>query len=139
MKLSRAVMNDLLTVYLAGEASAETQALVEQYAREDVEFAAAMEAAAQVNLESAAPKPGADVEIRSLKMTRQFVRLRSLFMAMAIFFTLLPFSFAFSSQTGMKWLVWETSTGLGLAFLSVALASWIACYLMNREVKRAGL
>jgi type II secretory pathway component PulL len=139
MKLSRAVMNDLLTVYLAGEASAETQALVEQYAREDVEFAAAMEAAAHVNLEPAALEPDADVEIRSLKMTRQFVRLRSLFMATAIFFTLLPFSFAYSSRTGMKWLVWETSTGLGLAFLSLALASWIACYLMNREVKRAGL
>jgi hypothetical protein len=139
MKLSRAVMNDLLTVYLAGEASAETRALVEQYAREDADFSAAMEAARRVNLDPAAVTPAADLEIRSLKMTRQFVRLRSLFMGMAVFFTLLPFSFAFSTETGMKWLVWGTSRGLGMALLSIAAASWIACYAMNRQIKRAGL
>jgi hypothetical protein len=139
MRLSREVMNDLLTVYLAGEASPETRALVEARAREDEEFAAAMRAAARVDVPGAPGKPDADLEIRSLKMTRSFVRLRSLFLAMAIFFSLLPFSFAFSSKTGMKWLVWEASAGLGYAFLALAVASWVAWHTMNRRVKQAGL
>jgi hypothetical protein len=139
MKLPREVRNDLLTLYLAGEASAETRALVEEWAREDQEFAAAIEAAARLDVGHAPVKPAADLEIRSLKMTREFVRLRSVFMAMAIFFSLLPFSFAFGGEAGFRWLVWDTSPGLGVASVSLAVASWVAWYVMNQRVKRAGL
>jgi hypothetical protein len=138
MKLPRAVMNDLLAVYLAGAASPETRALVEQCAREDAEFAAAMRRAAELTIKPPAP-PAPDGELRSLKMTRQFVFLRSLFMGVAIFFTLLPFSFVFEPGKGLTWLVWDRSEGLGAAFLSVGAASWVAWWLMRREVRKAGL
>lgn len=139
MRLPEGVRNDLLTVYLAGEASPETRVLVEEWARDDQVFAAAMHAAAQVDIKPAAATPSADLEIRSLKMTRQFVRLRSILMAMAIFFSLLPFSFAFGSKNGFSWLVWDASPGLGIASVSLAVASWVAWHVMNRRVKRAGL
>jgi hypothetical protein len=60
-------------------------------------------------------------------------------MAMAIFFSLLPFSFAFGGEAGFRWLVWDTSPGLGVASVSLAVASWVAWYVMNQRVKRAGL
>jgi hypothetical protein len=139
MKLPREVMNDLLAVYLAGEASPETRALVEERARDDEDFAAALRVAARVEVRPAAERPSADLEIRSLKMTREFVRLRSVFLGMAIFFSLLPLSFVYSTQAGFRWLVWDTSAGLGYASLALAAASWVAWYSMNRQVKRAGL
>ena len=39
MKLTDEVMNDLLTLYLAGEASADTRALIENHARQNAAFA----------------------------------------------------------------------------------------------------
>ena len=45
MKLTDEVMNDLLTLYLAGEASADTRALVESHARQNAAFASTIEAA----------------------------------------------------------------------------------------------
>lgn len=138
MKLPRPVMDDLLTLYLAGEASPETRALVERYALENDDFAAAMHAAAEIPLTPPA-EPAADAELRSLKMTRQFVFLRSLFMGMAIFFTLSPFSFVFNSQKGITWLMWDASHGLATSFLSIGAASWVAWWLMRREVRKAGL
>jgi hypothetical protein len=113
--------------------------LVEERAKEDEEFAAALHAAARMGIQPAADGPSADLEIRSLKMTREFVRLRSVFLGMAIFFSLVPLSFVYSTQAGFRWLVWETSAGLGYASLALAAASWVAWYSMNRQVKRAGL
>ena len=45
MTINDAVMNDLLTLYLAGEASPETRALVEAHARTNAAFAARLQAA----------------------------------------------------------------------------------------------
>ena len=39
MKMTDEVMNDLLTLYLAGEASADTKALIESHARQHAAFA----------------------------------------------------------------------------------------------------
>jgi hypothetical protein len=140
MNVTDDVLNDLLTLYLADEASADTRALVEDRARREPAFAARLAGARAVDL-TAAPVPAAplgDLELQSLKRTRQAIFLRTLFWAAGLFFTLLPLVF-YSDGNSVEFLILGRYPGLVWAFWSVAAASWTACYVMNREVARAGL
>lgn len=137
MQPSLDVMKDLMVVYLSGEASADTRSLVEDYARRHPDFARLLTASSQgLPIESAAPST--DAELKALKMTRQHLFLRSLFSAMGIFFTLLPFTIVFQHGQ-ITFLLYRDPPGAALAFWAVAAASWTACYLMHRSVRRAGL
>jgi anti-sigma factor RsiW len=138
MTISDAVMNDLLTVYLAGEASPETKALVEAHARANPPFASRLKAAGTLTLPDLAPAPARDQELRALNETRQFILLRTIFIAGAILFTLLPLVFKFGSG-GVQFLILGREPGLMWSFWSVAVASWVAFAIMNRRVRSAGL
>ncbi|HTX19163.1 MAG TPA: hypothetical protein VMG34_10935 [Bacteroidota bacterium] len=95
MKITSDVINDLLPLYSSGECSSDTKALVEEY----------LTANPGVSLPSPADKrlinatlPGrmeAGDELRVLLATRRRLRVRSSVMALAIFFTVAPFSFAY--------------------------------------------
>jgi hypothetical protein len=135
MTISDDVMNDLLTLYLADEASPATRALVEQQARENVAFASRLDSARAVPPLTPPYEPARDVELRALSQTRQFLRLRSAFWASGILFTLLPLSFSF----GGRLLILGPHPGLVWAFWSVAAASWVACYVMHRQIRHVGL
>lgn len=131
------VMNDLLTLYLAGEASPATRALVESYARDNPGFARAMSAAAsQITIPEVQPKE--NLEMTALKQVRQFLFLRSLFFGMGIAFTLIPFLFTFHNRT-VPFFLLRDAPGIGFAALSLAVASWSAYYVMHRQVRKAGL
>ncbi len=131
------VMKDLMVVYVSGEASADTRALVEEYARAHPEYAALLKQSS-VELAVGAAPTLQDSEMRALKMTRQYVFLRSLFMGMGIAFTLLPLSFAFMDGK-VTFLLIRDAPGLGAAFWSLAAASWVAYSVMRRAVRKAGL
>lgn len=135
MTMSDDVMNDLLTLYVAGEASAGTRTLVEQHARENAAFAARLAAGRTLPPLTPSHEPARDVELRALSQARQFLRLRSVFWASGILFTLLPLSFSF----GGRLLILGPHPGLVWAFWSVAAASWVACYVMHRQVRHVGL
>ena len=139
MTISDAVMNDLLTLYLAGEASAETKALVEAHARVNAAFAAHLQAAGAIRVPDP-PRTAAarDQELRALHATRQFILLRTIFIAGAILFTLLPLVFTFGSD-GVQFLILGREPGLMWSFWSVAVASWVAFAIMNRRVRSAGM
>ena len=139
MTISDDVMNDLLTVYLAGDASADTKALVEAHARDHQPFAARLAAAgAFVVPDVPAGRAAHDVELRALAETRQFILLRTIFFAGAILFTVLPLTFKFGSN-GIEFLILGREPGLMWSFWSIAAASWTACVIMARRIKRAGL
>jgi hypothetical protein len=139
MTISDAVMNDLLTLYLAGEASADTRALVEAHARTNAAFAARLATAGSVAVpDLPAPAQARDQELRALNETRQFILLRTIFIAGAILFTLLPLVFKFNGD-GVQFLILGREPGLMWSFWSVAVASWVAFAIMNRRVRSAGL
>lgn len=137
MELAADVMKDLMVVYLAGEASPATRALVEQYAASHPEFAALLQGSS-AGLEIQIAEPKSDSEMRALKMTRQHVFLRSIFFGMGIAFTLMPFTIVFRHGE-ITFLLYRDVPGLGAAFMSIAAASWAACYVMHRAVRKAGL
>jgi hypothetical protein len=139
MKVTEDVMNDLLTLHLAGEASADSKALIESHARQNAAFASKLESARAQSPIGMPPNglPG-DLELKTLTKTRQFIFLRTVFCAGGSLFTLLPFVFSFDAR-GVEFLVLGRYPGLMWAFWSVAAAAWTAWYVMHRQVRRAGL
>jgi hypothetical protein len=76
-KISREVILDLLPLYAAGEASAETCALVEEYLKRDAELRGRVELDGVKNLAAARSSGTAlpdDLELRSLRRTRSLLR-----------------------------------------------------------------
>jgi hypothetical protein len=133
------VMNDLLTLYLAGEASADTKVLVESHARQSAAFASRLEAAgAQPPFRMPHSNPPGDLELRTLADTRKFILLRSVFLAAGIFFSLLPLVFTLD-RNGVEFLVLGRHAGLMWSFWSIAVAAWTAWYVMHRQVRGVGL
>jgi hypothetical protein len=137
MKLTDDVMNDLLTVYLAGEASADTKALVESHARQHPAFAARLQAAGDFALPDV-PPAHRDAELGALADTRRFILFRTIFLAAAVLFTLLPLVFTIGDE-GPELLILGRHAGLVWAFWSLAAASWSAWYVFGRSLRRAGL
>ncbi len=138
-RLTDDVINDLLTVYLAGEASADTRAIVESHARENPAFGARLAAAGAVAVpDPPADRVSGDHELRVLTGTRHFIRLRTIFCAAAVFFTLMPLSVA-GGPDGVEFLLLGRHAGLVWAFWSLAAASWTAWWVMHRSVRRAGI
>jgi anti-sigma factor RsiW len=146
MNVTDDVLNDLLTLYHAGEASADTRALIEERARREPAFAAKLTAARELDRTAARAidqpgvlgTPPGDVELRALTQTRQAIFLRTLFFATALFCTLLPLAIH-GDEHGVRFLILGRHPGIMWAFWGVAAASWTAWYVMNREVRKAGL
>jgi len=134
MNITRDIVKDLLTVYLAGEASADTRALVEEWLRQDPELARQVEAAQRGDLPPVAV-PAPSVETRSLDKTRRHFRLRAVVLGAAIYFTTLPLTVTFNSS-GFKGLLIDDWLGRGLA-LAVAGVLWWTYMHLSRRLRTA--
>lgn len=135
MKVTRDVIKDLLTVYLAGDASGDTHAMVEEWLRSDPELAAQVERARRIDFpEIAAPPPTA--EKRALDRMRSYLRGRSVVLGAAIYFSTLPLSVKFGSG-GFRGLFIDDWLGRSFA-LVVAAALWAIYWRMSRRLKGLG-
>jgi hypothetical protein len=133
------VMNDLLTLYLADEASPATRALVDAYARQHPAVAARLAAARGVAVpEVPMVGPAPDSELRALTATRHYIRLRTVFVAGAVLFTLMPFAVR-GGDGGVEFLILGKEPGLAWASWSLAAASWVAWVVMRRRLRVVGL
>src|SRR6185295_18293221 len=96
MMVTRDVVKDLLPVYLAGEASADTRRLVDGFLVGDAALSAEVAAARRAEFSlPATPPPAQTAEKRALEATRQRLKHRTSTLTMAIFFTLVPFTSTF--------------------------------------------
>ena len=139
MKVTDEVMNDLLTLHLAGEASADTKALIESHAGQNAAFASKLEASGALSsFRLPDGGPPSDHELKTLTETRKFILLRTVFWAGGILFTLLPLVFTFDER-GVEFLVLGRHAGLMWSFWSIAVAAWTACYVMHRQIRPVGL
>jgi hypothetical protein len=76
--------------------------------------------------------------LKTLTGTRQYIFLRTVFCAGGVLFSLLPLVFTFG-EGGVEFLVFGRHPELVWSFWSIAAAAWTACYVMPRQVTRAGL
>lgn len=132
------ILEDLASLYLSGDASPATRALLEDHARANPAFAARLHSAQHLTLPTPPAPLSEDAEARALRETRQAIFLRTLFLAMGIAFALLPLAFTFGPE-GVHFLFFPHQTGLLSAFWSIALASFVAAFVMRRAVARRGL
>ena len=140
MPLSRDVVSDLWVLYRSGEASADTVGLVEAFLKDDPEFEQLIRRAEKEEPVAPTVGPAPEVMMRALNETRRRLRTQRVLMGLAIFFTLVPFSFVFSTERGLVWMfLRDTSPINSLVYLGVGATLWIAYYATSRTVRRAGL
>ena len=139
MKVTRDVIHDLLPLYLAGEASDDTVALVRDYLRQDPELARIAEAL------RAQPLPELLIPLRpthekeTLNMTKRLLRLRGVLMGFAIFLTLLPLSFRFDNGR-ITWTFLKEGPAQATAAVCLgALACWSGFLYVRRRLQGTDL
>jgi hypothetical protein len=135
MRVTREVIKDLWPVYEAGEASAETSALVEEFLRGDPELASLLRRAGEVTV-PAAPALPADHQRRALAQTQRLVRRGQWLQGVALFFTLLPLAGVHTSS--VRWALWWDFPAGAAASLVVAATTWIAYVRHRRRLRVAG-
>ena len=124
MNLHPDVLTDLTILYHAGEASQASRTLLEDAAKSDARLAAALSAPPRaMQLPGGAP----DVQRRAISDLESKTKWRGSFFGLAIFLTLLPFSFAitrgeitfFLFRDAPVLAVGSLVAGLSLAFASM--------------------
>lgn len=118
------VVLDLLPLYFGGDASAASCAMIEAYFEEHPRFAQAVRAA-QVNVPgvpgAAAPNSGH----AAITRVRRQLRWRSALMAIAIFCSLAPFTFAFDDGR-IVYFMWRDAPLTAAVYAAVAALVWMA-------------
>jgi len=137
MNISRDVVKDLVVVYLAGEASADTRALVESHLKTDPELAREVAAARDSGLGLPATHPPTR-EKQALDATRQQIKHRTSTLAVAMIFTVLPLTFAFRGTT-ITFLLIRDAPIIGFAWWATAAIMWIWHVSIRRRLHVSGL
>lgn len=136
MKVTRNVVKDLLPVYVAGEASDDTRALVEDWLRTDPELARRVGHADGVTWPPTPPLPPT-LEKRALDRTRRHLRWRSVLFGFAIYVSTLPLAITFSKR-GYGGLLIDDWPGR-IVVIVIAMALWGAYWRLSRRLRVSGL
>jgi anti-sigma factor RsiW len=141
MHVTKNVVRDLLALYLAGEASADTRAFVEAYLDTDPDLKREADEArtARLGVElPPTPQMAPTTEKQALDATRRLLKDRTSTLVVACVFTLLPLTFAFDSS-GITFLLIRDAPKVGLAWWATAIIMW-ACHIwIRRRLKVSGL
>jgi anti-sigma factor RsiW len=134
MNVTPNVVKDLLTVYLAGEAHADTRELVEEWLRDNPDVARQVERARRTTLPAVAmPPPTA--EKQALDRTRRRWRIRWIVLGTAVYFTTLPVSVTFSRSGFQGFLI--DSWPERIVVLVVAAALWATYAVLSYRWRSA--
>jgi hypothetical protein len=129
MNITKEVITDLFPLYVANECSEDSRALVEQYLRDNPAEGAELKRIMSTPVPRTEPAGANLEEVRSLREARRRVRRQSVLLGLAIFFSLLPFSFL---ATGGKiyWLLIESPVS-GLIYGGLGLSCWTAYFVLR--------
>src|SRR5258708_35152955 len=139
MNVTREVILDLFPVYLSGEASPATRALVEEYLKQDTDLAQRLRLQWADNFAAAVPSAlPPELELRALRRTRKLLTWQVWLLALGIGFTLLPLSFELSFEGGhvkeFHFLLRDYPAQFG-TFLILGLMCWLAYFLIRRRLR----
>ncbi len=136
MNVTRDVVKDLLAVCAAGEASADTRALVEEWLRADPELARQAARAETVALPDV-PALAPTAEKQALDRTRRHLRWRTVLLGLAAYVSTLPFSVTFGSRgyEGLLIKDWPQR----IVVTSIAVALWVVYWRLARRARVSGL
>ena len=139
MNVTREVITDLLPVYTSGEASAETVSLVDEFLRNDPEFAELIRNEGVSHTLTPFPVTvSPDLERRSLNLTKKHLRIRGVLLGLAIFFSVFPLSSYGNSEEGLQWLMLRDAPATAGAALLLGVGLWISYFLQGRRLRSQG-
>jgi hypothetical protein len=138
MNVTRDVISDLWPVYSAGEASADTRALVDAFLRQDPEFAPLLHGRGEDMLfRRGAPELPLDHEAKGLRRTKRLLHGWDWLMFMAILFSCFAFGRIVADTS------WDVSPANFIVVASMAVFFWIAFFTrliwVRKTVYRARL
>jgi hypothetical protein len=138
MNVTREVILDLLPVYLAGEASPATRALIEEYMQQDPELAQRIRLQWADNLAKVAPSTlPPDLELRSLRRTRSLLSWQKWLFGLGICFTALSLTSEISFHDGgfkeFHFLIQDFPAQFGPC-VALAIVCWIVYYSIRRRL-----
>ena len=136
--VSRDVIMDLLPAYLSGEASADTRSLIEDYMKQDAEFATHVKSEAKGILSPGVLRSlSPDREMEAMRRTKRLLRRRAWHLAAAIFFTLTAVSYQYGPE-GFKW-TWHDAPSVSVLLLVVGAVFWVVYFRSKHRLKITGV
>jgi len=131
MNITRDVITDLWPVYVAGEASADTRALVEAFLRQDPEFARLVEGPGIDDLRRHDPgRPAPDHEAQALRRTKRLLHGWDWLLFLAMMFSCFAFGRIVSDTS------WDVSPVNFIITASIAATFWAAFFVRTIWVRR---
>jgi hypothetical protein len=142
MNVSREVILDLLPLYLAGEASPASRALVEEYLKQDGELAQRIRLQWEEGLKRAAPSGlPPELELRSLRRTRNLLAAQKWLFGLGLGFGAIGLSFEYSTSGGKfqecHFLLRDSPVVFG-GCLVVSLVCWVLYSVIRQRMRSAG-
>ena len=131
MTVTRDVILDLLPLYFAGQVSADTRTLVDEFLRTDPDFARMSQRFDTLLKAHGTPSDGGAAERRTFERTRRLLKTRNHTIGMAVAYSLLPFAFFFSNGH-VEWIMLRRPS-VAATFALTALALWVAAWIINRR------
>lgn len=143
MNVTRDVINDLVPIYLSGEASADTRALIEEYFAQHPAFARETQRAAEAlqALPDAVPVHlDSRIEKTALQGAKKLLRIQMILFALASTFSLNALSLCFSFEianghTRIHWLALPGQLQVVLGILLLAVVTWSLYFLARHRVR----
>jgi hypothetical protein len=133
LNVTRDVVADLWPVYEAGEASADTRALVDEFLATDPAFARTLLAAPR--LEAPAVKVAPEAKLAALKRTRDLVHGNAWLRGLRLFALVIT---VFAIKRILDDTSWDVSPRVFIADATIATISWTAYgVFVNRYRKRS--
>jgi|SRR5271165_5828543 len=139
MNVTREVILDLLPVYLSGEASPATRALVEEFLKQDPELAQRIRLQWTENFAKVSPSAlPPDLELRSLRRARKLIGLQRWLFGFGITFAAL----SLSNQTTFEgwhvkefhFLLRDYPVEMGIC-VALGVICWTAYFLIRRRLR----
>ena len=132
MTVTRDVILDLLPMYSAGQVTADTRALVDEFLKTDPDFTRMSERFDAV-LDSRRPQPEeAAAERRTFERVRRLLRWRNRTVGLAIAFSAMPLAFGFEDGR-VDWILLRDRPVVAVWCLLLGVACWIASFVMGRR------
>lgn len=139
MNVTREVILDLLPIYLAGEASQATRALIEEYLAQDPELAQNVRSQqADNSIRVVLPELPPELELKSLRRTRYLLGCQRWLFGLGIGFSVVALTSEISFKDGHLrefHLLIRDYPGLFGTSLALGLACWIAYFFIRRRLR----
>lgn len=132
MTVTRDVILDLLPLYSAGQVTADTRALVDEFLKTDPDFARMSERFDAVVRSRGHVSEEAAAERRTFERVRRRLRWRNQAVGLAVAFTAMPFAFGFHGGR-VDWILLRDKPTVAIAWLLVGVACGIAALVIGRR------